>query len=215
MNGQKLLFLCGVVMAGFLDLAIGTLIATVVGSVMGMPMNVWNLIIGGFIALAPDIVEMVKSHLKGKNPLANGHHESWDHWPVSMMFYGVALGLVFGGWYWGSVSFLCLLFHYTHDMEFWGSGGIPFFAPIDLRYFAWWRGFYDPQTSVMYKPETELDPWIQRNWLRPSWMSVREMTFGSLALALSSSMILGFKVGFFLFAFCWIGTVLVWHETKN
>lgn len=215
MNGQKLLFLAGVAMAGFLDFAVGALLAAIVGKMMEIPMNVWFLIIGGFIGQSPDLVEMAKARLKGKQALANGHHESWDHWPMFMMVLGTMLGLIVGGLYWGIVSFLCLLFHYTHDMEFWGSGGIPFFAPANFRYFAWWRGFDDPQTSAMFRPENELDPWIQRNWLRPSWMSVREISVGSIALFTAVSMVMSHEVGFLVFAFCWIGTILVWHEAKN
>ncbi|MCX6787204.1 MAG: metal-dependent hydrolase [Candidatus Kaiserbacteria bacterium] len=221
MNGQKLLFLCGIAMAGFLDFAVGALLAVIVGGIMGISVNIWYLIIGGFLGQSPDLVEMAKARLKGKQALANGHHESWDHWPILMIPLGTAIGFAIGDWYWGIVAFLAILFHYNHDMEIGNSGGIPFFAPFERRYFTWWRGFYDPQTSAMYKPETELEPWIQQNWLHPSLMSFREMAFGSVALGLAVSMtadvIMGYKITIFSFmlAFCWGGTILVWHKADN
>ena len=201
-------------MAGFLDFAFGTFLSAIVGSVLRIPMNVWCLIIGGFMAQSPDIVGMVKTRLNKKQLLANDHHESWDHWPAFMIPLGTIIGFIVGGWYWGTVSFLCLFFHYNHDMEIGDSGGIAFFAPFEFRFFTWWRGFYDPKTSAMSKPETELEPVIHHNWLKPSKMSVREMILGSAALGLSSSMVMNYKIGILLFAFCWVGTILVWYKAK-
>lgn len=221
MNGQKLLFLCGVAMAGFLDFAVGALLAAVVGKLMDVPMNVWYIIIGGFIGQSPDLVEMAKARLKGKQALANGHHESWDHWPMFMMVLGTILGLIIGGGYWGIVSFLCLLFHFHHDMEIGNSGGIPFFAPFDWRFFSWWRGFYDPHTSAMHWPENELEPWIQRNWLQSSDMSAIEIQLGGMALGIACGIVidttLSWMCGIILFTFvlCWAGANIVWSLAKK
>jgi len=200
-------------MAAFLDFAVGTLLAVVVGNLMGKQVNLWYSFVGGFLALSPDLVEMAKARLKWEK-LTNNHHESWDHCPIPMITIGTILGCVIGGWYWGIVTFLCLFFHYNHDMEIGNSGGIAFFAPFSRKFFAWWRGFYDPKTSAMYRPENEFDSWIRRNWLRPSTMSMREMLIGAISISTATGLTMGFKIGALLFCLCWIGTWMIWLSAE-
>ncbi|HUQ30353.1 MAG TPA: hypothetical protein VM103_02420 [Candidatus Paceibacterota bacterium] len=208
---KKLIWIAAFSMAAFLDFAIGTFIAAVVGKVMNVPVTWWHLAIAGVVALSPDMLQIVNSKLTKQEAFGGLHHETWDHWPIPLMFVGGLVGSVCGGGYWAITVFLCLFFHFTHDMEIGNTGGIAFFAPFERdRYFAWWRGFYDPATSAMFRPENQLDPWIRENWLCPSRMSLIELSLGMLALSIAAHLVLGTVVAEALLAAVAAGTIGVW-----
>jgi len=215
MDRKKLLFLIGTAMAAFLDFSVGALLATIVGSVMGEPVNIWHLIAGGILALLPDITQITMSCFKKKQIFISDHHETFDHWPILMITIWTVLLFIVGGRYWGVLTFLCMFFHYNHDMEIGNNGGIAFFAPFKWEFFTWFKGFYDPETSPIYRPENILGTWVWENWLKPSTLSLIEISLGSAALAIATSMVVNYRVSILLFAFCWIGTILVWREARS
>lgn len=215
MRIQKVLFLCGMAMAASLDFSFGALLVALIGEIMGKVVSIWSLVVGGVLALSPDITEIAKTFFtKDRQLFSNGHHENWDHWPLLMVPIGTLLSTLIGGEYWGIVAFLSMLFHYNHDMEFGKSGGIAFFAPLDQRFFAWWKGFYDPKTSAMYLKENELEPWLL-NWLQPSKLSIVELTIGSISISCAMSIVFGVAVGLFMFLACWTSILLVWEIQKR
>lgn len=216
MNPNRLVFLGGMAMTAFLDFSVGTFLAVVIGRLMGIPIHLWYIPIGGLVALAPDILQIALSPFKkNSEAYSSGAHEEWSHWPIPMIGCGVVLGYLVGDWYGAVLAFFCLLFHYSHDMEMGDTGGIPFFIPFTSKYFSWWRGFYDPATSAMKRPENLFEPWVRRNWLRPSAMSLREIGLGTIAFSFALGMAISPFIGILTFVVCWTGSILVWYIARR
>lgn len=205
-----LLIVAGAGMAALLDFATGTLIVTLLGA-GNVPW--WYLLIGGALALLPDIVRFPMKLIWPRISAYRGEHESPDHWPMLMLPTCTLVALALSGPFWATTTLLCLLWHYTHDMEIrrWDTGGIAFYAPLvrDL-YFSWWEGFYPREKSMIFSPAADTKTWIARTWLTPTPHSKTELAASAAILPLAAYLAVSLKVAAVLFILICLGAPIVW-----
>jgi hypothetical protein len=176
-------------MAGFMDFGFGVLIVAVLGFVFGNDLTVWHLVLGGVFAFLPDF-DIIPTLVLGKMPKGY-HHETLMHRPLLVLPTVVVLGLFAGGSFWSLAAFLCVFYHYVHDSPECGGGGIAWLWPFSKKFWS-----LSGKAIKLEEYSEEHGAWLERYWLRPSWRSGSEITFGSIALAVGLSLEYGTAIGF-------------------
>ncbi len=164
-----------------MDFCVGTLIAACIGAVLHIHTPLWYLIIGGILAFLPDfdvIWPILRQFLTGRTITGN-HHETVMHRPILLVPAATLIAYIVGGPYWALTACLCVLWHYTHDTKGMGGGGIAWLWPYSSDYWSP-QGFAKPTPA-----DSEHDAWIEKNWMRLSAMSVRELSIGLVALSIA------------------------------
>jgi membrane-bound metal-dependent hydrolase YbcI (DUF457 family) len=173
---RKLRIFIGNGLAGFLDLAVGALIASATLSYFGTQPQLWHLAVGAVLAILPDF-DIVPAILSGREAKGN-HRVSLMHRPLLVIPAATLVAYTLGGDAWWVVAFLCVTWHYLHDTPPLSLGGIAWLWPFDERYWSPWG----PKVAVDDSGLTHY-AWLERFWLRPSALSVTEVGIGTVALA--------------------------------
>lgn len=161
-------------MAAFMDFGVGCLIAEL--SFLSFNVTIpWQYIfIGGLLALIPDL-DLVPSVLSGKSASFD-HRQTLFHRPFVVLPLTVCVALLLGGVVWALVTLLCVLWHYLHDTNFVDTSyGIAWLWPFSNKYWSVW-GSYISQSSMGHHQ------WLEHFWLRPTFLSARELSVGLLCL---------------------------------
>lgn len=168
---RTVLLLIGNALAAFMDFGIGTAIATGVTTWCGIHLPWYLVFIGGVLALVPDF-DLVPSVIHGVSPSFD-HRQTCFHRPLLILPLIITTAYLFGGSMWALIAGLCVFTHYVHDTNFVGTNyGIAWLWPFSHRYWSIF-GSFTPKRTVGSHHE-----WLQKNWLRPSLLSVREIGIG-------------------------------------
>ena len=196
---EKVSILAGNALAAFMDFGIGTAIATFVAQTYGVPLPWYLVFLGGILSLVPDF-DLVLSVLLGVSP-AFDHHQTPFHRPLLVLPIVAVLAYLLGGEMWFLITFICVFGHYLHDTNFISTEyGIAWFWPFSQKYWSVFGSFTpDPFVSGSHYV------WLRKNWLRPSCMSLREISIGLVGvsislwyLALPTPLIAGLLFGFII-----------------
>ena len=199
---EKLLFAGAVGMAAFLDFAIGVLIVSLVARVFSMNVQLWQVALGGILALLPDF-DMIYPLVRKKYAGAEDHHASLMHRPLLVLPVATGAAWWFGGTLWASITFLCVFWHFLHDTKQFGDAGLAWFWPFSKKEWSL-VGSEDPPQNP------KVVDWIYGRWLTPSPMSFLEITIGAVALAIGSGLVFGYRIAEVFFVLPLIGTFFVW-----
>lgn len=205
---SKLLFLYASAMAAFMDFGVGTLITSIVAYNFGTILPWPYLFIGGLLALAPDM-DMVPSVVWGKSPSFD-HRQTIFHRPLFLILLISLIAWLLGGQMWLIISLLCITYHFLHDTNFTSNTyGIAWFWPFSNKY-------WNLNGSFTAKPGMEHHFWLKNFWLRPTTLSVREISTGLICLTIAGIFMevpyLLLLIPILLLIF---GTSLVWFIKYN
>jgi hypothetical protein len=170
----KFLLLAANAMAAFMDFGVGCLLATLVIRSLDLTIAWPYALIGGLLALIPDL-DLVPSVIMGRSARFD-HRQTPFHRPLLVLPIVTLLGFLFGGIAWASIAFLCVLWHYLHDTNFVDTSyGIAWLWPFSDQYWSVW-GSYMGQSDMGHHQ------WLAHYWLRPTFLSVREIGIGAVCL---------------------------------
>jgi hypothetical protein len=175
----KISILVANALAAFMDFGIGTAITTLVAYSYGVTLPWYLVFLGGILALVPDF-DLVPSVVRGVSPTFD-HRQSIFHRPFLVLPVIIFSAYVFGGVMWAVIAGMCVLGHYIHDTNFTGTDyGIAWFWPFSHKYWSVFGSFIPEtfETGSHYE-------WLKKNWLRPSYLSIREIGSGLLGLSLA------------------------------
>jgi hypothetical protein len=135
--------------------------------------------LGGILSLIPDF-DLVPSVLFGVSPTFD-HRQTLFHRPLLVLPIVIALSYLLGGEMWLVITAICVSGHYLHDTNFIGTEyGIAWFWPFSKQYWSVF-GSFTPES-----PESgSHHEWLRKNWLRPSFMSIREIFVGLVGVGIS------------------------------
>ena len=144
-----------------------------------------------------------------KKAVYGDHHQFITHRPVFGIVLSSALGFLFGGTFWAMIAPLCIVWHYLHDTEGFGGGGIAWLWPFSKFYYSPFRVVL-PEKSLMAENQGKLEEWLETTWLAPSKTSVVEIAIGSVMLGVVSVNIFDWRVGLFVVVVIWLCTIFLW-----
>jgi hypothetical protein len=194
-------------MAAFMDFGMGMTIGAMVSYLGETVIPFWYLAIAGVLAFLPDFDIIPKLLITRTVEDGANHHESLLHRPILMIPAVSILAWLIGGDYWGTVAMLCLAWHYLHDSLL-GVGGLQLFWPATDKYLSY-RGLHE--SEFMNHEE-----WMERYWRVPSYLSVWEVSVGSLALATAVAVQTGqLYLGLTLFQLTFFGAWFIWLMHKR
>ena len=160
----RILFLAAIGMAAFLDFSTGALIVFTLGLASGVNVPLWQVGVGGVLALLPDfdiLTQALASRLMDRHSTGD-HRATVMHAPLIMLPACTFLGWFFRGPFWATATFLCLLYHYVHDSRVFSVGDIDWLWPLTNRKLPW----------------MDTKEWLQKYWLHPTKTSVTECFVG-------------------------------------
>jgi hypothetical protein len=199
--------LAGNAMAAFLDFSAGVFIVYLGTLVLDYQAGIPSYVLGGILGMAPDF-DVFYMFFK-KKAVYGDHHQFVTHRPLFGIVLSSTLGFLLGGTFWAMVAPLCVVWHYLHDTEGFGGGGIAWFWPFSKFYYSPLR-IVPPEKSLMAENQDEHEEWLETTWLVPSKTAVIEITIGSVMLGVVSANIFDWKAGLFMVATIWLFTVLLW-----
>lgn len=208
---MRFLYLAGNVLAGFLDFAVGTFVVGVMTRVWEIEISPWLLVIGGITAILPDFD--IVWFLVSRGRPSGDHHQSVPHRPLVMVPIVGLLAFLIGGDFWSVAISVCLFWHYLHDTHGFGGGGIAWFWPFSRKYWSL-SGGEEPEKSEMARSESGHVEWINATWLRPSYVSVRDVIIASLLFGSALSVVVNIRTGVTEFIVVWLAVSCLWilHE---
>jgi hypothetical protein len=194
---RKLLALAADGMAGFLDLAMGALVAYLVGLWwLGVQVPIWYLPIGSLLAFLPDLDWFHMISKKGLLTATGDHRTTIFHRPLIMIPLCALLAAIVGGTYWCIVTTLCLLWHYNHD-----SRWVDSISDIDWLW---------PFGSRREFPFMDHALWRTLYWLQPSKLAIRDLGIGITIVCTFGYMYAGADLAIALGFVFVLGSISVW-----
>ena len=177
---HKLLILGANGLAAFMDFGVGMLIVAALAWFFGVELAWYQLGVAGCLALIPDL-DIVPLALSGRNT-AGDHHQSPFHRPLLVIPTAAAVAYLFGGQFWALATALAVFWHYLHDTNFIDTTyGIAWLWPFSYEYWSL-RGSFVPT------PWLEHHTWLHRYWLKPTFVSLRELTIDALSIVIATSL---------------------------
>lgn len=171
----------GEFLAGFLDLCAGIFIVHILGIIFNKAsISAADYFLGAILAVLPDI-DLAYLFLK-KGKVEGNHHEIITHRPLIMVPLLAGAGMLFGGAFWAITAPACLLWHYLHDTEGFGGGGVGWLWPLSKKYYSPF-GNCEPHESLSGSGGS-FHAWIKDTWLRPNKQSAIELALGLIFLIL-------------------------------
>lgn len=198
----------------FLDFGIGTMLVSLMGAVLGHEVQWWQCLIGGILALAPDLdVVWMFANREG---VYTDHHQFITHRPIFGIGVAAIVGYLTGGFFWMATASTCLCWHYVHDTEGFGGGGIAWLWPICGKYICF-SGFKDPRQSIMVEGVggEAFNEWLDDVWLRPSRTSVTHLGIGALAIGSAAAIFAGSWWGLTLALLPAIAVAAIWATYRR
>lgn len=178
---EKIHLAFGEFLAGFLDISAGILIVHILGIFFNkISIGAADYFLGAILAVLPDI-DLVYLFLK-KGKVEGNHHEIIAHRPLIMIPLMAGAEALLGSAFWSVAAALCLLWHYLHDTEGFGGGGVAWLWPLSKKYYSPLRSC-EPHESLAGALGS-FHAWIKDTWLRPNKQSAIELALGSFFLIL-------------------------------
>jgi hypothetical protein len=177
---EKISILAGNALAAFMDFGIGTAVATLVAYSYGVSLPWYLVFLSGVLALVPDF-DLVPSVVFGVSPTFD-HKQTPLHRPLLVLPLVITGAYLFGGEMWLVIAAICVSGHYLHDTNFIGTNyGIAWFWPFSHKFWSAFGSF----TPEPYDENGSHNEWLRENWLRPSFLSVREISIGLVGLSIT------------------------------
>jgi hypothetical protein len=200
--------ICNALIA-FLDFSAGVFIVYCIGYWFNLNPTGLSFMIGGILAISPDF-DVLYMYMK-KGGVYGDHHQFLTHRPIIGLAIADGLGWLFGGFFWAVISRACLLFHYLHDTEGFGTGGgIAWFWPLSKKYWSPWRAV-TPEKSLMAQNQNHQE-WLENNWLAPNPLAIAEILTGCIFLMITAAGIGNWRAGMFFVIIVWLGAFLLWSH---
>lgn len=193
-----------------LDFCMGACISVSISHAPDRKITAWTAALGGLLALAPDVD--LAHYWRGR--MIADHHRSIMHYPLAIVPAAAVVGWMIGGGVWALIATSCLIAHYIHDMIGPYAGLVALWPFSNLSFGT--NGIEKPGVSrrELYIERIGHDAWIRDYWMRPSDLSIFELsaatTFACLASFVSAdlwwlpTLSIGSWVGF---ALCWLSTL--------
>lgn len=174
-------------LAAYLDFTIGSLLVVLLASAFAVELSWWQILIGGFLALLPDM-DIAPMLIIGRTPRFD-HRQTILHRPAVVLPLVALLGYIVGGSFWSLAGLILVLYHFLHDVDWAGRRyGVAWFWPFSNQFWGPY-GSFTPPTDISH------ETWLQDHWLQPSRLSVVE-----LGLSFVAGILLGL----------WLGIILTW-----
>ena len=211
---QKFFVVIATAYAAFLDFAMGSFIASVAGLIAHLPVEslIPAAFIGGLLALIPDLDCLALYFYWGRGG-APSHHLWISHRPLIVIPLMTAAGFWLGGSFWAWTAGLCVFWHYLHDTQGLGDGGIAWLWPFSRKFIALWPPFQltDPLLDeTITRPDKEAhNRWLFETYLEDSGRGHGEFFFGYMLLSITASLIIVADIENFLPIFCVLAAVII------
>lgn len=201
---MKLLRLVGNFFFALLDISMGAFVACNIGNLSGQKFDVCNLFIGSFLATVPD-VDVVYMFIRKKKVYTN-HHEFITHRPMIVIPATTIICWVIGGKIWGLIGVITITWHYLHDTDGLGGGGIAWLWPFSRKYFSP-KGVTSPDKSVM---NLEHNSVLAIQILRPSTKIITETLLSTFFLVYALSNTVNWATAIIVVALIWLCLITCW-----
>lgn len=126
--------LYGNALAGYLDFCAGAFIVFIMGYLFDYKPSVFHYLAGSMFAVIPDID--LAYMLARKGFIYGNHHQFITHRPFFMLPLVFFTVLAASNKFLATVAVLCVVWHYVHDTEGFGGGGISWFWPFSNKYYS-------------------------------------------------------------------------------
>lgn len=163
-------------LAGYLDMCVGLFLTLCVAYLLNMPLSAGHYIGGMTLAVLPDFDLLFLYFIKRQT--TGNHHELLSHRPLFTLPLATAIAYKLGGSFWGLLAGCALLWHFIHDTEGFGGGGIAWIWPFSKKYYSL-SGGKEPISSHA-AAVLDFHKWLRDYWLWPSRQSLVETALGSL-----------------------------------
>ncbi len=193
-------------LAGYLDMCVGLFLTLGVAYVLKMPVSAGYYIGGMTLAVLPDFDLLFLYFIKGQT--TGNHHELLSHRPLFTLPLATAIAYKLGGSFWGLLAGCAVLWHFIHDTEGFGGGGIGWIWPFSKKYYSL-SGGKEPMSS---RAAAVLDfhKWLGDYWFRPSKQSLIETALGSVLLFIVLYLNFGFWPALLSAALVPLFTIMAW-----
>ena len=193
-------------LAAFLDFAVGCAGVLLLANLTDHTLVWWQVLIGGLLALIPDI-DALPAVFTGKSAWYD-HRQTPFHRPLLVIPIASSSAWLLGGWFWGLATALLVLWHYLHDTDWVAKRyGIAWLWPLSSSYWSW-RGSFPPIAGI------EHHYWLYTYWLRPSALSVAELTIGSILLLMVGLFVSDLTIIWYLVPSLWVIIAWLWLSSK-
>lgn len=194
--------------AAFFDFSIGTFTVYGAAQIFHYDASLLHYFIGGILAVAPDFDVLYMFARKGR--VYGDHHQFITHRPLVTMTLATAMGILLNNMFWTITAPLCLFWHYVHDTEGFGGGGIAWLWPFSKLYYSP-RRTVSPKTSLMASEKDKFDSWLENRWMTPNATSIVEISAGSIMLGSVLINAVNWQLGCFAMLFIWATLTSMWQ----
>ncbi|MBI1957039.1 metal-dependent hydrolase [Candidatus Gottesmanbacteria bacterium] len=203
-----ILKIAGSAFPAFLDFSVGVFLVFLLGYFLEYNAALYGYALGGILALAPDFD--VAFMFLWKHKVYGNHHEYITHRPLIMIAAAFIIGAFTDGFFWAIAAPLCVFWHFVHDTEGLGGGGIAWLWPFSKKYLSPITGVVSPKHSLAAQFQGKYDRWLDTTWLVPSKTSLIELVAGSILFSIAAKAVLGWRMGAVLLVLLWICVISVW-----
>lgn len=166
-------------LAAVMDFGIGTVLATGIAEWYEVALPWYAIFFGGVLALIPDF-DLLPSVISGVSP-AFDHHQTLLHRPLLILPIVLVGMFLLGGTIWVLIAGACVFAHYLHDTNFMNTDhGIAWFWPFSHKNWS----IFGPYRPMLPIANSHYE-WLNRYWLRPSPLSIREICIGLVCFSIS------------------------------
>lgn len=187
---MKTIQLIGYGMAMMFDVSVGMFIALLTSKAFGISLSIQNCLIGGILGIAPD-VDIVYMFIR-KGEVYTDHHQFISHRPTLGITSAVLIGWILGGAYWSVTAAVCMFWHYLHDTDGFGGGGLAWLWPFSNYYLSTKGKMIRPEDSKM---NCDPEVWLHSRILSPSKQSLIEFSISAILFGIVIGIMLGQTIG--------------------
>lgn len=193
--------------AATLDWVMGVFIVWALGQLWPHELAWYHYALGALLGIAPDFDLLHQLLFLKKGEGLTDHHDWLTHRPAFMLPLAAGLGYLLGGEFWAVVAALPIFAHYLHDTRGLGGGGIGWLWPFSKMHYglSLKKGILVTHPSEAKALWPDHNQWLEKEYLRPSRRSERELSISAFLLAVVVSetvdnVDIGIGVGILVFA---------------
>lgn len=114
---MKIFWIIANALAAFLDFSAGAFVVFAISLAADHHVQYYHYLLGGVVALTPDIVDVLRVYLQNRGELRKDTHKMLLHRPLVILPLGFVSVWAVSGLFWGIALTLCLSWHYLHDIH--------------------------------------------------------------------------------------------------